>query len=247
MNKSPAFQFYPNNWLSSPSVMLMSPSEEGAYIRLLAYSWESGLPDDDNQLAILSRLGNAWHEGSGEILRKCFIKVEGRLWNERLLLEKRKQEDFKDEMTKAANKRWGKRKSGGIRRHSVGNAKGKKTEIGRESSISIFSSVDNTPSKEGVVQTPQKKMKEFIEMVKAGGDEFKNFCGRISELKTLPISMVQAEVSGFVEKWTELTRDGKRQKWELEKTFEVQKRLGTWFSNAQKWGKFDDSLSISST
>ena len=40
MGKSPAFQFYPNDWLSSPRITMMSPAEEGAYIRLLCYDWQ---------------------------------------------------------------------------------------------------------------------------------------------------------------------------------------------------------------
>ena len=59
--KSPAFQVYPGEWLSSQDIMLMTPSQEGAYIRLLFIAWLSddcGLPDDDEQLASLSRLGD---------------------------------------------------------------------------------------------------------------------------------------------------------------------------------------------
>ena len=39
MGRPPAFQFYPNDWLSSPTILLMTPAQEGAYIRLLCYCW----------------------------------------------------------------------------------------------------------------------------------------------------------------------------------------------------------------
>ena len=99
MEKPPAFQFYTNNWLSSPRIMLMTPAQEGAYIRLLAICWQmDGLPDDDEQLAVLSRMGEEWLNGGSALVRKCFEphpKREGFLHNERLLKEKKKQEEWR--------------------------------------------------------------------------------------------------------------------------------------------------------
>jgi uncharacterized protein YdaU (DUF1376 family) len=97
-DKSPAFQFYPADWLASSSVSLMTPAEEGAYIRLLALEWlqnDCGLPDDDAQLASLSRLGKKWFSGSGAKLRRKFTPVNGRLFNDRLIEERQKQFEWK--------------------------------------------------------------------------------------------------------------------------------------------------------
>lgn len=95
---SPAFQFYPADWLSSESVMLMTPAEEGAFIRLLALAWQDEnctLPDDDKRLAVLSRLGKGWLKGgSSTKIRKKFIPhptLIGRLYNERLMDERARQ------------------------------------------------------------------------------------------------------------------------------------------------------------
>ncbi len=91
-NKSPAFQFYPDSWLSSPKIMLMTPAEEGAYIRLLCICWMNGhLPNDDEQLSQLSRLGEAWFNGGSEKIRKCFTERGPKLFNERLSKERGKQ------------------------------------------------------------------------------------------------------------------------------------------------------------
>src|SRR5262249_53485961 len=95
-NKAPAFQFYANDWLSSPRIMLMSAAQEGAYIRLLCIAWndpDCSLPDDDEQLAILSRLGEGWFNGGSTLVRKCFNQhpeKPGRLVNLRLLEEREK-------------------------------------------------------------------------------------------------------------------------------------------------------------
>ncbi|WP_346318205.1 DUF1376 domain-containing protein [Chitinophaga sp. YIM B06452] len=94
--EKPFFKFYPNDWLSAPEVILMTPAEEGAYIRLIALCWkEGGLPDDDDQLAVLSRLGKAWTK-SKDRLRACFVSVDGRLQHKRLLKEWEKHEQFRE-------------------------------------------------------------------------------------------------------------------------------------------------------
>jgi uncharacterized protein YdaU (DUF1376 family) len=76
----------------------MTPAEEGAYIRLLCIAWNSndcGLPDDDKELAVLSRLNEGWFNGSSTKIRKCFKKRGGRLFNLRLLSERKKQAEWR--------------------------------------------------------------------------------------------------------------------------------------------------------
>lgn len=98
--KAPAYQFYPADWLSSGSVILMTPAEEGAYIRLLAYDWMGdGIVDDDTVLATLSRLGEGWLKGGSNNVRKCFIphpEKPGFLTNPRLQKEREKQKQWKE-------------------------------------------------------------------------------------------------------------------------------------------------------
>jgi uncharacterized protein YdaU (DUF1376 family) len=99
MGKAPAFQFYVNDWLSSTHIMLMTPAQEGAYIHLLAIAWNSddcGLPSNDNELAVLSRLGEAWFNGNGTVVKRCFKQKGTRLYNERLLQERKKQDEWRE-------------------------------------------------------------------------------------------------------------------------------------------------------
>jgi uncharacterized protein YdaU (DUF1376 family) len=101
MSRAPAFQFYPADWLSSPRVTTMTPAEEGAYIRLLCYAWadlDCTIPDDDTELAKLSRLGEGWLNGGSTTIRKCFEphpKRPGRLFNTRLMEERKKQDAWR--------------------------------------------------------------------------------------------------------------------------------------------------------
>ncbi len=101
MNRPPAFQFFVNDWLSSLKITMMTPAEEGAYIRLLSYAWadpDVSIPDDDETLAKLSRLGEEWFKGSSTTLRACFVphpKKPGRLVNLRLLQEHKRQQQWR--------------------------------------------------------------------------------------------------------------------------------------------------------
>lgn len=110
MNKSPAFQFYPNDWLSSPRIAMMTPAQEGAYIRLLAYAWndpDCGIPDDDKVLAHLSRLGDGWFDGGSLLVKGCFSHhptVPGKLVNFRLLSEREKQVKWREKSSEGGRK-----------------------------------------------------------------------------------------------------------------------------------------------
>lgn len=83
----PWFPFFPEKWISSDDIALMSIAEEGAYHRLLCREWmepDCGLPDDDSKLAILSKLGRGWVK-SAPLIRSKFTPRDGRLFNEKLL------------------------------------------------------------------------------------------------------------------------------------------------------------------
>lgn len=105
--KPPAFQFYPDSWLSSSAITLMTPAEEGAFIRLLCVAWmepDCGLPDDDEALAVLSRLGSHWEGKSSNRIRRKFDAIGGRLFNPRLIEERQKQIEWARKSSLAGKK-----------------------------------------------------------------------------------------------------------------------------------------------
>src|SRR5690349_11937537 len=70
----PDMPFYVEDWLISPTIATMTPSQEGGYIRLLCYGWRDPdccLPGDAGTLASLSRLGPEWKTLGDKILA-CF-------------------------------------------------------------------------------------------------------------------------------------------------------------------------------
>lgn len=115
-NKSPAFQFYPDDWLGSKAIALMKPSHEGGYIRLLCYQWNDPtctLPNNFEQLRVLSRLG-AEFRSAWKYLKQVFVpfpKDKTRVYNVRLYEEMLKQQQHREEMAAAGKRgamaRWG--------------------------------------------------------------------------------------------------------------------------------------------
>jgi uncharacterized protein YdaU (DUF1376 family) len=145
MTRAPAFQLYVNDWLSSTKICTMTPSEEGAYIRLLCHAWngaDCSLPDDDAVLAVLSRLGEDWHKGAGSTLRQCFTphpRKPGALCNVRLLAEFKLLQKFRRDKQRAG--KLGGVKSGVSRRHL------KEKEVDRHTKHTFVSASSKTQAK----------------------------------------------------------------------------------------------------
>ncbi len=47
----------------------------------------------------------------------------------------------------------------------------------------------------------------------------------------VPVSTAKQEILKFISYWTEPNKSGTRQRWQMEKTFDVKRRLVTWFQN----------------
>jgi len=112
---SPAFQFYPADFLAEENVVLMSNQEIGCYIKLMCYCWREGsIPADVNKIARLcgedsSAMAQLWIA-----IKECFAELEAdpkRLVHPRLEKERIKQEEHKKERAesgkKGAKARWG--------------------------------------------------------------------------------------------------------------------------------------------
>ena len=110
-SKSPAFQFYPADFLADENVSLMSLAGRGAYITLMCYCWREGsIPADLRKMAKLcgidsSAIAELWQE-----LEPCFELANDRYVHHRLEKERAKQEEHKKERSEAgkrgASQRW---------------------------------------------------------------------------------------------------------------------------------------------
>lgn len=107
--KSPAFQFYPRDFLSSRKVDRMSMTERGIYITLLAHCWiDRGLPTDLSELAAACRMKPAQFERiwSRGVVSQCFEFRNDRLVNPRLEVERKVQVEYSRKQREKAEKRW---------------------------------------------------------------------------------------------------------------------------------------------
>jgi len=83
--------------------------------------------------------------------------------------------------------------------------------------------------------TPAQKMKEFLETMENKNERYEKLVSAISVRSSLAERIIRAELDKFVNYWSELNKVGTKQRWQMEKTFEVQRRVGTWLSNAEKF------------
>lgn len=79
--------------------------------------------------------------------------------------------------------------------------------------------------------TPKQITKLFFE----NKNNQEEIIKKIVHQKQIPASVVRNEVQKFINYWTESTQNGTKQRWETQKTFEVYRRLATWFANANKF------------
>lgn len=80
--------------------------------------------------------------------------------------------------------------------------------------------------------TPSQEAREFF----SKGDIAVNIFNSLIK-KGVQKEQLQSEFRKFIAYWTEPNKSGTKQRWELEKTFDVKRRLGTWLTNAQKFNK----------
>jgi uncharacterized protein YdaU (DUF1376 family) len=138
--KTPAFQFYPKDWLTDDKVQAMSLSERGLYITLLCHAWLHGsIPDTESAL---SRITNVRKDVFRRLwkgqLKSCFISsAVGRLQNPRLEREREKQAHFR-ELRAAAGRRGGHAGQANARRPVKANGQAKSSSSSSSPDSSMY-------------------------------------------------------------------------------------------------------------
>ncbi len=93
-NKSPAFQFYPKDFMAGTATM--SLQEVGAYMRLLCYAWDTGsVPNDPPERARICGCSKAQERELWKKVGKKFLLQDDAYFNERLEEERKKQSDYR--------------------------------------------------------------------------------------------------------------------------------------------------------
>jgi uncharacterized protein YdaU (DUF1376 family) len=99
--KSPAFQFYPDDFLGSPNVRAMTTLEIGIYLLLLCLDWNGdGFLYDEEELARSCRVSRAVFRKAWTRISRCFQPdPQGRYRNARLQREREKQREYSERMS----------------------------------------------------------------------------------------------------------------------------------------------------
>ena len=128
-DRSPAFQFYPKDFLSDINVSSMSLQERGAYITLLCFCWTNNgaLPTDVARLATVCGTQPTVFAKVWPAVRECFTEQDGRYIHPRLEREREKQATYRerqsDKGARGAKARWH-RHATGIAQASPGHDPG---------------------------------------------------------------------------------------------------------------------------
>lgn len=107
-SKSPAFQFYPSDFIGSSKVQRMPLAERGAYITLLSFAWlDHGLPTDMGELGRMVGLGRAaFSKMWNSQLHKCFVERSGKFVNLRQEEIRKAQAEYRKRQRDNAAKGW---------------------------------------------------------------------------------------------------------------------------------------------
>ncbi len=92
----------------------------------------------------------------------------------------------------------------------------------------------NTIEEETCVSTPKQLAQSFFNL-----EDNQDNRDIILPLREKYGKEVDIEIKKFISYWTEPTPSGKKQRWEIEKTFEVKRRLITWLNNSNKYKGFE--------
>ena len=167
---APAFQFYASDYLSDENVALMTPEEEGCYIRLMAYCWKEGsIPADEKKLTTLCK-----GVCPTKLVIDCFdfpSQNGSRLFHPRLESEREKQKKWRSKSAKGGKNSASKRKhkkdlhaeQGGSTNGQAARLKGGGT-LQSSSSSSTASSNEPPKSPKGDRDNGHKNTAKFFDL-----------------------------------------------------------------------------------
>jgi uncharacterized protein YdaU (DUF1376 family) len=198
VSESPAFQFYPADFLADANVEFMSNQERGCYIMLMCYCWREGsIPNDVEKIARLCREDGSAMAKLWQNIKPCFtvaMTEPGKLVHARLEKEREKQEKHRIERSmsgkKGAESLWNKRK----KKHGSAMAKPMAKPMAKDGSSSSSSSSSSPTGLKTTTYTPDFEI--FWNAHPGGGSKAKAF---ESWQKISPTAELQAIILKAIE------------------------------------------------
>lgn len=140
----------------------MTPAEEGAYIRLLCHLWNQktcSLTLNDKELSVLSRLGENWEKSKSKIL-SCFNIKNGKVFNKKLLDERKKQNEFRKKQAHNGSK--GGRPKKGLGLSGLTQTKAKKSSHSSSLTTLSMQSMQHEEKPKPFMQHDRQKIFEYL-------------------------------------------------------------------------------------
>jgi len=155
-------------------------------------------------------------------------------WSDSVLERVEKRNEKSEKAKDSARARWGRGKPSNANalrpecdRNAIKERKGKEIK-------------GNKRKERDKEKTPSQISREFFSK-KEKQDEL---AFKISEEKRIPIENVNNEIIKFVSYWTEKNKNGTRELWETKPTFEVSRRLISWFGNVHTFSPPKKGLEV---
>lgn len=154
MSKSPAFQFYPDNFVSGAPAF-MKPIETHVYMWLLCLEWSrAGFVYNETDLASWCRIPASQFRAAWPKVSESFTERDGRYFNPRLDKEREKQNAYSERM--AANGKKGGRPKAVVKpEESRGFSDEKLDESRSEADVKHSVSISNSISKTTTTSDPK--------------------------------------------------------------------------------------------
>lgn len=205
------YTFYPKDFISDPDVMMMTSSQRGIYRDLIDLAYMNDNKIKYN-LVQLSKYCNATETEINEVLSIKGIK-DGDFWT-----------------IPSCNKRIAKAQ---INREN--GSKGGRPKKPKQNPT-------NNPTKTQTERQREREREKERELTTEGEPStFKNLNDRKIEFGTLVKDFVGTYSDDmckrFFNYWTESNVNGKKMRFEMEKVFDLKRRLATWAKNDKEWNK----------
>lgn len=240
MAKDPAFLFYSKDFYEGTRMML--PEERACYIDLLIYQHQNGFIPDDLKRVVM------YCGGIDKATLEATLKAKFKLclsgwYNEKLDLIINERKEFSSKQSLNG-------KIGQFFKKAKGELNGKEyikvfdflKKSDNEEKLKIINEYEK--GNEGSLQAMLKAMLKHIADVNAIEDENKDLtkeerCEKFSERvwneNELYATLNAQEVEKFINYWTESGDNQKKIRFELERVFDIKKRMATWAANNLKF------------
>lgn len=205
------YTFYPKDFISDPDVMMMTSSQRGIYRDLIDLAYMNDNKIKYN-LVQLSKYCNATETEINEVLSIKGIK-DGDFWT-----------------IPSCNKRIAKAQT-----NRENGSKGGRPKKPKQNPT-------NNPTKTQTKRQREREREKERELTTEGEPStFKNLNDRKIEFGTLVKDFVGTYSDDmckrFFNYWTESNVNGKKMRFEMEKVFDLKRRLATWAKNDKEWNK----------